>query len=196
MSDLSPLYFCNPVVDRYSPIAYSIMCHAHTDLVHHQSSVSTLRESRALAFILRGRDLSIEVRDSCVHCRRFKARLLEAEFGKTHSSQLTVAPAYWACQIDLFGPYTALCEHNHRARVPVWGLIFKDPSSGCIAVYAMAKYDAGAFLQAYGRHVWRFGHPAKVYIDGGSQLIKACRDMEICWTDNLREPQREIPGGY
>ena len=183
MSDLSPLYFCNPVVDRYSPIAYSIMCHAHTDLVHHRSSVSTLRESRALAFILRGRDLSIEVRDSCVHCRRFKARLLEAEFGKTHSSQLTVAPAYWACQIDLFGPYTALCEHNHRARVPVWGLIFKDPSSGCIAVYAMAKYDAGAFLQAYGRHVWRFGHPAKVYIDGGSQLIKACRDMEICWTD-------------
>ena len=183
MDDLSPLYFCNPLVDRYSPVAYSIMSFAHTQLVHHRNNVATLLESRSVAYILKGRELAIEVRDACVHCRRFKAKLLEVEFGKTHKSQLCISSPFFRCQVDLFGPYAAQCEHNHRATVPVWGVIFKDPSSGCIAVYALQKYNAGAFLQAYGRHVFRFSHPQTIYIDQGSQLLKACKSMEFSWTD-------------
>ena len=183
MSDLEPLSFVKPVSDRYSPVSYAIMLHSHAKLTHHRNSISTLRESRNLAFIFKGRDLSNEVREHCTFCKRFRARLIEVEMGKMHQSRLTCAPAFYNAQVDLFGKYQAYCEHNHRAVVPVWGVIFKDPSSGAIAIYGMAKYSTGAFINAYTRHSSRYGHPLKLFIDAGSQLMKACKDLEFSWTD-------------
>ena len=43
MFDVSPLKFVKPVIDRYSPIAYSIMVHSHSSIAHHRSSAATLR---------------------------------------------------------------------------------------------------------------------------------------------------------
>ena len=183
MDDLAPLSFCKPMLDRWSPIAYSIMIHSHQKAARHRNAVATLLESRKLAFIVKGRSLANEIRDACVFCRRFRAKLVEVEMGKVHSSRLTVAPAFFRVQTDLFGPLMAMCEHNHRAAVSVWGCIFKDPASGAISVHAMPKYDTGAFLAAYSRHSFRYGHPARLYIDGGSQLVKACRDMHLNWAE-------------
>lgn len=183
MFDLEPLSFVKPVVDRFSPVAYSIMGYTHTSIVNHRNSVTTLRESRSIAFILQGRDLSNELRESCVSCRRFKAKLIEVEMGKVHENRLTIAPAFYQVQVDLLGPYTAICEHNHRSTVQVWGVVFKDPATAAIAVHVMQGYDTSAFLQAYTRFASRYGHPNKIFIDEGSQLVKACKKMELSIID-------------
>ena len=183
MSDLEPMKFVRPVCDRYSPVSYAIMIHSHSKLTHHRNTITTLRESRNLAFVLKGRDLSNEIREHCTFCKRFKARLIEVEMGKMHESRMTCAPAFFCAQVDLFGKYYAYCEHNHRSSVPVWGVIFKDPSSGAIAIYGMPGYSTGAFINCYLRHACRYGHPLKLFIDAGSQLMKACKDLEFSWTD-------------
>ena len=179
MSDLQPLHFVRPVVERFSPVGYSIMLHSHEQLVKHRIPASTLRESRNIAFIYGGRDLANEIRDACVTCRRFKAKLIEVEMGKVHPNRLIIAPAFCFAQIDLFGPYTAICEHNHRSTVDIYGVVFKDPASAAINIHVMQKYDTPAFIQAFTRHGDRYGFPQKVYIDEGSQLVKACKRMEI-----------------
>jgi hypothetical protein len=183
MDDLQPLSFCRPLLDRYSPIAYSIMIHSHQHLSYHRNAVCTLRESRAVAYVLQGRDLANEIRENCAHCARFKARLVKAEMGKIHPSRLTISSCFYQCQTDLMGPFLARCEHHHRSSVKVWGVVFKCPASGAIAVYAMPGYSTGAFISAYTRHASRFGHPYQLYIDAGGQLMKACRELEISWTD-------------
>ena len=183
MDDLEPLSFVRPMADRYSPVAYAIMVHSHQQLSRHRNSAATLLQSRAVAYIIKGRDLADEIREACIYCRRYKAKLLETEMSKVHPARLTIAPAFFRCQVDMFGPYDALCEHNCRAVVSVWGLIFKDPASHAIAVYACPKSDTGEIIRAYTRHAFRYGHPAKLFIDGGSQLVKACKEMQISWTD-------------
>ena len=183
MGDISPLSFANPVVDRYSPVAYSVAIYCHQKRVHHKNPVATLRDSRSLCYIVKGRDLMNEITAACTYCRRYKARLMDVEMGKVHPCRLTIAPAFFRCLVDMFGPYTAHCEHKHRSSIKVWGIVFKDPASGAIAVYAMPRSDTSAVLQAYNRHSFRYGHPEKIYIDGGTQLIKACEDMEVNWTD-------------
>jgi hypothetical protein len=183
MFDLSPVTFCRPILDRYSPVAYAIMIEMHWAKVHHLSATTTYRESLATAYIIRGRDLAQEVRDSCKFCARYKAKLVEVEMGKIHESRLVIAPPFTYCQVDLLGPYEARCEHNHRAVVKVWGVVFKDPASGAVFVHAMQKYDTSAFVQAYTRFAARFGHPKKLFPDEGSQLIKACSSMELSWID-------------
>ena len=183
MLDLEPLHFVRPVCDRYSPVAYSVMTYSHMKLTHHRNAASTLRESRNIAYVLSGRDLAIEIREACLACRRYRAKLVEVEMGKVHPSRLTVAPVFYYCQVDLFGPYSATCEHNHRSKVEVWGVVFKDPTTSAVAVHAMQGYDTPSFLQAYTRFASRHGHPAKLFIDEGSQLLKACKKMELSLVD-------------
>ena len=183
MLDLGPLTFVKPVLDRYSPVSYSIMIYCHEKVVCHRSSTNTLRASRYISYIIGGRDLAIEVREACVFCRRFKARMVKAEMGKIHENRLTIAPVFWNVQIDLMGPFLAHCEHNHRSTVKIWGLVFKDPGSGAVYAHVMQGYDAASFVLAYTRFACRFGHPHQIFIDEGSQLIKGCKNMEICWTD-------------
>lgn len=183
MFDLNPLCFCKPILDRHSPVAYSIMVETHWKSTNHLNAACTFRESLSTAYILRGRDLAQEVRNSCVFCRRYKAKMIEVEMGKLHSNRLTIAPAFAICQVDLMGPFTASCEHNHRSTVKVWGAVFKDPASGAVFVHAMSKCDTSAFILAYTRFAARFCHPVKLYPDAGSQLLKACQDMEISWVN-------------
>ena len=183
MLDLNPLTFVKPVIDRYSPVAYSIMIYSHESVVNHRNATTTLRESRNLGYILRGRDLANQVRESCVFCKRYKKRLLAAEMGKLHQTRLTVAPAFYYTQVDLMGPFSATCEHNHRSKVSVWGVVFKDPASGAVAVHVMPKYDTAAFVLAYTRFSSNHGHPAKLFIDEGGQLIKACKELEFNVTE-------------
>ena len=183
MFDLSPVSFCRPVVDRHSPVAYAIMLETHWKTVHHLNATTTYRESLSIAFTIRGRELAQEIRETCSFCKRYKAKLVEVEMGKIHEARLTIAPPFTLCQVDLFGPLEARCEHNHRAVVKVWGVVFKDPASGAVFVHAMAKCDTSAFVQAYTRFAARFCHPKKLYPDEGSQLLKACAEMQISWVD-------------
>lgn len=183
MFDITTLNFVKPVLDRYSPIAYAIMCYVHVEVVHHASAVTTLRESRNHAYILRGRDLAKEIKNSCRACIRYRARLVQTEMGKINQTRLTASPPFYLVQVDLFGPLLAKCQHNHRSTVKVWGATFKDPASAAIAVYAMQGYSTGDFIQAYTRFSSRYGHPHQVLIDEGSQLAAACKKMEISLVD-------------
>ena len=183
MLDLSPLSFVRPIVDRFSPVAYSIMLHCHEMITHHRSATSSLLESRYIAYILRGRDLASEIVKSCRFCIRHRCKLVEVEMGKLHQSRLTIAPVFYCCQVDLFGPYNAICEHQHRSTVKVYGVVFKDPASCAIAIFVMQNYSTSAFLQVYTRFSSRYGHPTELRIDEGSQLLSACRNMEISVVD-------------
>ena len=183
MFDLNPLSFCKPMVDRFSPIAYSIMVETHWKSVNHLNATCTFRESLSQVHIIGGRELAQEVRETCVFCKRYRARLQQVEMGKLHETRLTVAPPFTICQVDLMGPFIARCEHNHRSSVKVWGAVFKDPASGAIFVHAMSKCDTGSFLQAYTRFAARFCHPQRLYPDAGSQLLKACEEMQVSWVD-------------
>lgn len=191
-SDLSPLTFVKPVVDRHSPVAYSVMIHAHEKLTHHGSAVASLRESRSIIYIMQGRDLAVEVRQACVWCRRYKAKMVEVELGKFHETRLTIAPAFYNTQVDLFGPLQARCEHNHRSQVKVWGVVFKCPATLAVAVYCMQAYSSQAFTQAYTRFSSRYGHPFKLYIDAGSQLVRCCKEMQY----NVVDLTKDVAGRF
>ena len=192
--DVKPLMYMNPLCDRYSPVSYSIMMYSHSIRARHRNVAETVRESRQIAFIIGGRDLAIEIRENCPFCKRYRASLLKRSMGKLHENRFIIAPAFFNCQVDIFGPLTAICEHNHRSSVKVWGLVFKCPTTGAVSVHCMQKYDTSAFVMAYTRFSSRFGHPQKLVIDAGSQLKKAAKDMEISLIDarNILTVQHQV----
>ena len=181
MLDLEKLAFAKPVLDRYSPVAYSIMRHCHENVTHHGGSIATLRRSREHAFILEGNSLAIEVKKNCFFCRRYKAKEIEREFGAVDPCRLKIAPAYTTCMIDLFGPVEGRCSYGtHRFPMKLWAAVYKCPATLAVAAYSMTGYDTESFLLTLTRHINRYGIPCLVKIDNGTQLVRAFETADIC----------------
>ncbi len=187
MLDVGPLTFCVPIVDRHSPVAYSVMLYAHESLTHHGGVNSTLRRSREIVFVLRGMSLAVEIKEACPFCKRYKQRMIQAEMGKLHPSRFTPAPPFYFTQVDLVGPWKARCEHSsHRAEVKVWGAVYKCATTLAIWVEAMPAYDADSFVDTYRRFSARFGHVGIMFIDQGSQIMSAYNKMEFSYADLVK----------
>jgi hypothetical protein len=60
----------------------------------------------------------------------------------------------------------------------------------------MALYSTDAFIMAYIRFASRYGHPLKLLPDEGSQLLKACKDMQYSWIDVKRTLNQEYKVGF
>ena len=185
-TDLEPLCFVKPVLDRYSPLSYNIMTFVHEKLMHHRGTQATLNASRYITFILNGRDLAVEVVQKCPRCIRNRAERFEVEMGKLHSHRLAISPSFFYSQVDIFGPLPAFSEHNHRTTIKVYGLIFKCMSTAAVACFCMQSYSTESFVSAFVRFGSRYGYPKKLTIDEGSQLIKACKEMKIQLFDLLK----------
>ena len=183
MFDLEPLTFSTPMIDRFSPVAYSTMIYSHVKLTHHGGARSTYRASLELVHVIGGQNLASEVVKDCHYCQRYKVKLTEAVMSKQHKSRMTIAPAFYAVQADLFGPLQAFCKHGRRSVLKVWGLVFKCPTTLAVAAYIMDEYSTGSFLDAFFRFTARYGMPATLYIDGGSQLVSACNNATFSISD-------------
>ena len=188
MLDLGPLTFCQPVIDRYSPVAYSIMFYVHNTLNHHGGIKSTYRRSLEIGHIMKGLALSEEIREACTNCKRYKVRLMQAELGKIHQVRFTPAPPFYFVQSDLAGPWEARCENHARvsrniAPVKIWAAVFKCCTTLAIAVEVMTDYSASSYIDAYIRFSSRYGHTGVMFIDPGANLKSACEKMTISLAD-------------
>ena len=188
MLDLGPLKFCQPVLDRYSPVAYSIMLHIHETVNHHGGVKSTYRRSLEVGHILRGLVLAEEIREACNNCKRYKARLLQAEMGKIHIARFTPAPPFYFVQSDLMGPFEARCENHPRINpkfgpIKIWAAVFKCCTSLAVSVEVMTDYSAASYVDAYIRFSSRYGHTGVMFIDAGANIKSACEKMTISLAD-------------
>ena len=181
--DVTPGYFIKPIVDRFSPVAYSVMTHCHVTATNHGGAISSLRVSRTICYILSAKQLAVEIIKACYYCRRYRAKQIEAAMGPQSESRMCIAPAFYAAQVDLFGPITAHCAHGRRALVKNYAAVFKCPTTLAVTAFTMEDYSTESFLDAFVRFTARYGVPNRLFIDAGSQLLAACRNAEFSIDD-------------
>ena len=97
MKDLSSRTFYVPLVDKNSPIAYSIAMHYHWEgkVVVHGGIESTLREILKYVYIIGGRDLVTKIKNSCKRCRYLELKTLNVPMGPISKHNVTIAPAFY-----------------------------------------------------------------------------------------------------
>ena len=106
MKDLSSDTFLVPVLSKDSPVAYSIALDIHWnhDVCKHSGVEMTLRYILKKVYIIEGRSLVKSIRQSCQRCRYLSKKSIEAVMGPIPMSSITIAPAFYASQVDLSGP--------------------------------------------------------------------------------------------
>ena len=185
MKDLSPISFCVPVLDKHSPLSYSIINHIHWkhQVVKHSGIESVWRQVLHIAFVIEGREIVKLVRKLCQRCRYLMKRSIDVAMGPISNFNLTIAPAFYICQVDLAGPFQAYSNHHKRTTVKVWMAVFCCCTTSTISIKMMEDYSSSAFIQAFIRLSCEVGYPKMLLPDEGSQLVKSCESMLLNFKD-------------
>lgn len=193
MIDLSTGTFIVPIVEKYSPLAFSIMneTHWYDPTVKHSGVESTIRSTMTLVHILGVRDLAKLFRKQCLRCRYLLKRTVDVEMGPLPSSRLCVAPCYYNTQVDLCGPFSAYSKHNKRTTLKVWIITFVCSTTGMTNLKIMEGYDTTQFLLSFSRFACEVGYPKHLLADSGSQLVCGCENMMIDMCDVSGKLNRE-----
>ena len=126
MNDLSKSTFCMPIIDKHSPLAYSIVneVHWHDPVANHAGVETNLRYTMQYAYILEGRHLVQKMKSGCKRCRYLYKRSVDVAMEPVSSYNLTIAPPFYVCQVDLACPFKAFSVHHRRTTIKIWFTVF------------------------------------------------------------------------
>ena len=193
MHDLCSTSFFVPIIDKHSPIAYSLVneVHWHNETVRHRGVESVWRYVLKKVYIIEGRDIVKSIKKSCQRCRYLEKKTIDVLMGPISDTSLTIAPAFYHTQVDLTGPYSAYSNHNQRKTIKVWLAIFCCNSTYATSIKVMENYSTDAFIRAFIRFSCQFGYPRLMLSDEGSQIIKAFQSMELKFVDLQQKMHKE-----
>ena len=120
MLDFSESTFNVPITDSYSPIAYSIVneVHWHNQNAMHSGCETILRYAQKVSYIIEGRQLVRKFKQACHRCRCLKRKTIAVLMGPV-KDHMSIAPPFFANQVDLCGPFSSYSNHNKRATVNI-----------------------------------------------------------------------------
>ena len=194
MKDLCTTTFCVPVTEKYSPVAFSLVndIHWNDKSVMHSGIETTLRYVLKKMYIIDGRSLVKLIKHACQRCRYLTKKALAVLMGPISKHMLSIAPAFYICQLDLAGPFVAYSSHNKRTTIKVWLLVVCCTTTSATNIKSMESSSTCAFLQAFTRFACAVGYPKRVLADSGSQLVKGCETMEISFRDIQQQLHQKV----
>ena len=194
MRDLSMSTFCVPIIEKHSPVAYSLIneVHWYDNVAMHAGIETNLRYLLQYAYILEGRELVKKFKKGCERCRYLYKRTVEVAMGPVSSNNLAIAPPFYICQIDLAGPFKAYSPHNKRTTVKVYFGVFCCTTTTSVNIKVLEDYTTSAFLLAFTRFSCEVGYPKLMMIDEGSQLVKGCTSMGFSFRDAQHQLNKEF----
>ncbi len=78
-------------------------------------------EMRRVAWVVKGRRLAKRVVESCVICRKARAKKCKQIMSDLPPERIGPAAPFEFVTVDLFGPYEVKDEVKKRIRLKVWG---------------------------------------------------------------------------
>ena len=161
-----------PLIDRYSPMAYSVADHIHWEVARHRGVETCARMSMENVSILQAHSIFREISEDCILCKLKRKRFLQVEMGPISDSQLTLAPPFWMCQVDLFGPITVVVpgfERETRNRrvleAKCWVMVAVCPTTRLVNMQTLESSKAAGWLDAFTRLGCEVGYPSHVFCD-------------------------------
>ena len=179
-----------PVIDRFSPLAFSLAQHFHWSVSKHRGFETCLRMSFEHVHILQGMSLFREIAEECFKCKMKRGRYIQASQGPLSEKQLLIAPPFYACQVDLFGPLRAFVpgfEKETRAvkakQSKIWIFVAVCLVTSNVNEQVCEMKDTCSMLEAFIRLSCEYGYPKYICCDQESSLLPVMREVKV----NLRD---------
>ena len=136
--------------------------------------------------IIQGFSLFKELDSECIKCKKKRGKFTKVLMGPVHDNQVTVAPAFYCCQIDLWGPVKVFCpgfERDTRSskakETKNWILVAACTTTKALNIQVVDKSDSRGILEALVRLGCEASWPKLFYCDSDSAIIKIMKEMEV-----------------
>ena len=139
------------IIYKHSPLAYSLIneVHCHSKTAMHSGVETVWRYVLKIGFIIFGRNLVKKIKTQCERCRYLTKKVIDAEMGPISKCSITIAPAFYATQADICGPFKAYSLHHKRTTIKIWLIVYCCISTLTTNIKVMDDYSTQAFIQAF-----------------------------------------------
>ena len=162
-----------PVVHCSLDLFHSYLAFVHNTLLPHMGVENTLRVIRERFYPIGSpRALIFQYKSRCTHCRIAMKKVVDMELAQFPAVRSTVAPPFWAVQLDIAMSFQAKPTINSRKTFPCHALIVVCLLTSATNILALDGLTTQAVIQALERHSSRYGVPAQLFVDCGTQLEK------------------------
>ena len=179
-----------PVLDRYSPLSYSIAKHIHYTIGMHRGVETSNRISLEQVSIIQGMILYKEIADDCWKCKMKRKKFLEVSMGPIAQEQLMVAPPFHSAMLDLFGPvesYVPGFERNTRNRKVLQSQMYVMVSvcitTKIVNLQILEGKKAHNIIDGFTRLSAEVGVPSVMHVDQDSGIMAGFKDAEFDYRD-------------
>ena len=193
------LHLMTPLVDRHSPIAYSIARFIHEVAGNHAGFETCWRISLEYCHIIQGSTLFKEIGEECSKCQIIRKKYIERCFGPVSDHQLTIAPMFHTAYLDLDGSYEVFVPGHERATrnkrqlsAKNYIMTFVCPYTKLTNLQVIESKNAEAVLEGLVRLGCEVGFPACLILDQETSFMKAVRDAEVNLQDLSARAYREF----
>ena len=132
---------------------------------------------------MQGRDLVKKVKKNCERCRYLRKKAINIEMGPVSPHSLRTAPAFYATQVNLCGPFKAYSPHHKKITIKIWLAVCCCMSISTTSVKAMEDYSTTTFIQSFVRFSCEVSCPNFLSVNEGSQLVKGFHSMKLTYTE-------------
>ncbi|XP_049335750.1 uncharacterized protein LOC125802274 [Astyanax mexicanus] len=180
-----------PVLPHNAWISTLLCLESHK--TNHEGVAGTLLKMRKKAWVIKGRRLAKRIVDSCIICRKARARKCRQIMGDLPPERSTPSTPFEFTTLDLFGPYEVRDEVKKRVKLKVWGIVWCCMASRAIHADVVSDQSSEGFLLAYKRFTALRGHPRKLWSDPGTNFTgaKPALGELYCYLDQLNKTELE-----
>ena len=175
-----------PVLERYSPLSYSIAQHVHWDVGRHRGIETTNRLSLEQVSIIQSMTLYREIASECIRCHMKRKKMTEVPMGPAAEEQLVVAPPFFITMVDLFGPLRSFVPGHERAtrarrelESKLYVMVSVCITTKVVNLQALEGKDAPAIIDGFTRLSSEVGVPTMVHVDLDSGAMAGFRTAEL-----------------
>jgi hypothetical protein len=164
-----------PIIMVSSPLFKSLLRYVHDKEMAHPGVEPTIKRIRESFAPMGGQNVRAVIsayRKGCPKCRRNVKLLVEKELADFPSFRTAVAPPFYFTMADIAMAFKAKPFKDSRKSFPAHALVMVCLVTSSTNILVLDGLSTQAVTQALERHAARYGMPAVIYVDPGTQLVK------------------------
>lgn len=162
-----------PVMLVDTKLFRALALHIHFREFPHQGVEATLARLKQTFYPLgHARRLIATIRKSCSKCRRLLKQVIGLELADLHPMRSTIAPPFYAIQMDIAMGFKARPTNDSRRSFTAHALVIVCLLTSATSIAVLDGLTTQTVVMALERHASRYGMPAHVFVDAGTQLEK------------------------
>ena len=179
-----------PVLDRFSPLSYSIALHVHWELSQHRGIETNNRLALEHVMIIQSMTLFRELAEECIRCHMKRKQYMQVPMGPVAQEQLILAPAFYATMIDLFGPVKSFVPGHVRQtrgrgslKRKLHIMVAVCITTKVVNLQVLESKSAAGITDGFTCLCAEVGVPSIVHVDQDSGALAAFQSVELDFRD-------------